>query len=84
LDLRDIARPITSRVRGLHCVCSVLLVAFGAVLFSLDMGGCAKHRLPGGLSKLKPCRLTGIDEELFCGKLTVFETGKRAPVERSI
>ena len=32
-----------------------------------------KHRLPGGLSKLKPCRLSGIDEELFCGKLTVFE-----------
>jgi pimeloyl-ACP methyl ester carboxylesterase len=44
-----------------------------AVLFLLDAGGCAKHRLPGGLSKLKPCRLAGIDEELFCGKLTVFE-----------
>ena len=44
-----------------------------AVLFVLDGGGCAKHRLPDGLSKLKPCRLAGIDEELFCGKLTVFE-----------
>jgi len=44
-----------------------------AVLFLLDAGGCAKHGLPGGLSKLKPCRLAGIDEELFCGKLTVFE-----------
>jgi pimeloyl-ACP methyl ester carboxylesterase len=44
-----------------------------AVLFLLDAGGCAKHRLPGGLSKLKPCRLAEIDEELFCGKLTVFE-----------
>src|SRR5947207_14899420 len=44
-----------------------------AVLFLLDASGCAKHRLPGGLSKLKPCRLDGIDEELFCGKLTVFE-----------
>ncbi|HXQ03115.1 MAG TPA: alpha/beta hydrolase [Candidatus Udaeobacter sp.] len=44
-----------------------------AVLFLLDASGCAKHRLPGGLSKLKPCRLAGIDEELFCGKLTVFE-----------
>jgi pimeloyl-ACP methyl ester carboxylesterase len=44
-----------------------------AVLFLLDAGGCAKHRLPGGLSKLKPCRLAGIDEELFCGKLTVSE-----------
>jgi len=44
-----------------------------AALFLLDAGGCAKHRLPDGLSKLKPCRLAGIDEELFCGKLTVFE-----------
>jgi pimeloyl-ACP methyl ester carboxylesterase len=60
-------------VGQLRCVCSVLLVTFGAVLFSIDIGGCVKHRLPGGLSKLKPCRLSGIDEELFCGKLTVFE-----------
>jgi pimeloyl-ACP methyl ester carboxylesterase len=45
----------------------------GAVLFALDAGGCAKHGLPGGLSKLKPCRVGAIDEELFCGKLTVFE-----------
>ena len=44
-----------------------------AILFLLDAGGCAKHRLEGGLSKLKPCRLPGIDEELLCGKLTVFE-----------
>jgi hypothetical protein len=44
-----------------------------AVLFLLDAGGCAKHRLQGGLSKLKPCWLAGINEELFCGKLTVFE-----------
>src|SRR5437660_6200124 len=44
-----------------------------AVLFLLDASGCAKHRLPGGLSKLKPCRLVGIDEELFCGKLSGFE-----------
>jgi pimeloyl-ACP methyl ester carboxylesterase len=44
-----------------------------ALLFLLNASGCAKHRLPGGLSKLKPCRLAGVDEELFCGKLTVFE-----------
>ena len=42
-------------------------------LVLVDVGGCTKHRLPGGLAKLKPCRLAGIDEELFCGKLTVFE-----------
>jgi pimeloyl-ACP methyl ester carboxylesterase len=45
----------------------------GAVLFVLDLGGCVKHRLPGSLSKLAPCRVDEIDEELFCGKLTVFE-----------
>jgi pimeloyl-ACP methyl ester carboxylesterase len=45
----------------------------GAVLFVLDVAGCAKHRPPGGLSKLTSCRLDGIDEELLCGKLTVFE-----------
>ncbi len=44
-----------------------------AALVLVDVGGCTKHRLPGGLAKLKPCRLVGIDEELFCGKLTVFE-----------
>ena len=49
------------------------MITTGVVLLLLDAGGCAKQRLPGGLSKLKPCRLAGIDEELFCGKLTVFE-----------
>ena len=44
----------------------------GAFLL-LELGGCARHRLTGGLSKLKPCQLPGINEELFCGKLTVFE-----------
>ena len=43
------------------------------ILFLLDAGGCVKHRLQGGLSKLKPCRLPGINEELLCGKLAVFE-----------
>jgi pimeloyl-ACP methyl ester carboxylesterase len=60
-------------VRGLRCVCSILLITTAVFLVVLEVGGCAKHRLPGGLSKLKPCRLDGIDEELFCGKLTVFE-----------
>jgi pimeloyl-ACP methyl ester carboxylesterase len=60
-------------VRGLRCVCSVLLVTTGLAFLLIDAGGCARHRLAGGLSKLEPCRLAGIDEELFCGKLTVFE-----------
>jgi pimeloyl-ACP methyl ester carboxylesterase len=50
-----------------------LLVTTGVVVLLICAGGCAKHRLPGGLSKLKPCRLAGVDEELLCGKLRVFE-----------
>ena len=60
-------------MRRLRCVCSIFLTTSGAVLLLIDVGGCTKHRLQGTLSKLKPCRLAGIDEELFCGKLTVFE-----------
>jgi pimeloyl-ACP methyl ester carboxylesterase len=48
-------------------------MTMGVVLFVLNLGGCGKQRPTGGLSKLKPCRLAGIDEELLCGKLTVFE-----------
>ena len=48
-------------------------MTIGALLFVVDVGGCAKHGPTGGLSKLKPCRLAGIDQELLCGKLTVFE-----------
>jgi pimeloyl-ACP methyl ester carboxylesterase len=60
-------------VRRFRCVCSILLITTGIILFLADVSGCAKQHLPGGLSKLKPCRLDGIDEELFCGKLAVFE-----------
>ena len=63
-------------MRGLRWVCSVLLITTGAVLFVLEASGCARRDLPGGLSKLKPCRLAGINEELLCGKLTVFENRK--------
>jgi pimeloyl-ACP methyl ester carboxylesterase len=63
-------------VRGLCSVCSIALIITGAGLFGLDVGGCAKHAQQGGLSKLKPCRLVGVDEELLCGKLTVFEDRK--------
>lgn len=60
-------------MRELRHICSGLLVTTAVVFFLIHAGGCTKHRLPGGLSKLKPCRLPGIDEELFCGKLIVFE-----------
>ena len=60
-------------MRGLRWVCSALLLTTGVVFLLLYAGGCAKHRLQGGLSKLKPCRVEGVNEELLCGKLTVFE-----------
>ena len=60
-------------MRGLRSVCSIALIITGAILFLLDAGGCTKHGLSAGLSKLKPCRVDGVDEELLCGKLTVFE-----------
>jgi len=43
------------------------------MLLLVEVSGCSKNRPTGGLSKLKPCRLPGIREELLCGKLTVFE-----------
>src|SRR5215467_6965587 len=43
------------------------------MLLLVEVSGCSKNRPTGGLSKLKPCRLDGIGEELLCGKLTVFE-----------
>src|SRR5205814_5666812 len=64
---------VTSRVHGLRWVCSVLLVVTGVAFLLIDSAGCAKHRFAGGLSNLKPCRVEGVNEELLCGKLTVFE-----------
>ena len=43
------------------------------MLLLVEVSGCSKNLPTGGLSKLKPCRLPGIREELLCGKLTVFE-----------
>jgi pimeloyl-ACP methyl ester carboxylesterase len=60
-------------VRRLRWVCSILLMTTGVVVLLVVVSGCVKQRPTGGLSKLKPCRLPGIGEELLCGKLTVFE-----------
>ena len=51
--------------------CSATLIAAGCELFLL--AACHKARLAGGLAKLNQCRLEGINEELLCGKLSVFE-----------
>ena len=62
---------------GLRWVCGIVLITTGAVLFVLDASGCARQRPMGGLSKLKPCPVAGVDEELLCGKLTVFENREK-------
>src|SRR5262249_10076864 len=51
---------VMSRVHGLRWVCSVLLMATGVAFLLVDSTGCAKHRLPDGLSNLKPCRVEGV------------------------
>ena len=71
--MRPTGYAIKWRVRGLRCVCSASLIAGGAALLLLDASACAKQRPAGGSSKLKPCRVEGVNEELLCGKLTVFE-----------
>jgi pimeloyl-ACP methyl ester carboxylesterase len=43
------------------------------LLLIFAFSDCSKHQVSGGLAKLKPCRLPGIDEKLLCGQLTVFE-----------
>ena len=63
-------------MRGVRRACFIASIATVALLCLVELGGCAKHRQAGPLSKLKPCRLTGIDEELLCGKVTVFENRK--------
>jgi len=50
--------------------CSVGLIILAGLLCFFALDGCGNRQ---GFSRLRPCRLAGIDEELFCGKLTVFE-----------
>jgi pimeloyl-ACP methyl ester carboxylesterase len=56
-----------------HRLCAVGLVAFAIVLVVCSISSCQRSQFSGGLTKLKPCRLPEIKEELLCGKLTVFE-----------
>ena len=58
------------RMRAVCYFCSVGLIVLAGLLCFFALDGCG-HRQ--GSSKLKPCRLPGIGEELLCGKLTVFE-----------
>ncbi|MGH8102335.1 MAG: alpha/beta hydrolase, partial [Chthoniobacterales bacterium] len=70
-------------MRALLRSSSLGLIALACVLFVFSIGGCRRVQVSGGLTKLKPCRLPGIDEELLCGKLTVFEN-RRTRIGRTI
>ena len=74
-DTEDLS--LVSVVRLLRLFCSLCPVAIAGALFCLSFESCRRASSPsGGLSKLKPCRLRGIDEGLLCGNLTVFENRK--------
>jgi pimeloyl-ACP methyl ester carboxylesterase len=63
------------------------LIALAGFLFILSLSDCSKHQSSGGLARLKPCRLPGIDEKLLCGQLTVFEnrlTRAGRPIELNV
>jgi pimeloyl-ACP methyl ester carboxylesterase len=67
------ARQIASRVRPWRLFISLTLVAFAGVFCFFSLGSCGKRGGSHETGKLRPCRPPGIDEELLCGKLTVFE-----------
>jgi len=53
------------------------------LLLIFALSDCSKHQGSGGLARLRPCRLPGIDEKLLCGQLTVFEN-RQTRVGRTI
>ena len=55
--------------------CSSALVAAAVVLLISSVASCRRSQVEfgGGLSKLHPCQVPGIKEQLLCGKFTVFE-----------
>jgi pimeloyl-ACP methyl ester carboxylesterase len=57
-------------MRRLRCSSSIGLIALAGVLCFFALDGCgSRQHFPA----LKSCRVPGIAEKLFCGKLTVFE-----------
>ena len=53
--------------------CSTGLVGIAVALLISSSSSCQRSQPAGALAKLHACRLAGVDEELLCGKLTVFE-----------
>jgi pimeloyl-ACP methyl ester carboxylesterase len=60
--------------------CSVGLIILAGLLCFFALDGRGNRQ---GFSRLRPCRLAGIDEQVLCGKLTVFEN-RRARIGRTI
>jgi pimeloyl-ACP methyl ester carboxylesterase len=58
-------------MRRARLLSSTWLSVLVAAVFALANAGCRKQATAFG--PLRPCKLPGIDEELLCGKLTVFE-----------
>jgi len=64
---------------GRRCCCSVNFGALAGALLLFAFGGGACHKGDSSAKRLltagplQPCKLPGINEELLCGKLTVFE-----------
>lgn len=63
----------------LRCFCSGKLGALAGAFFFLGFSCAGCHKPASSVNRLttsgplKPCKLPGIEEELLCGKLTVFE-----------
>jgi len=64
---------------GRRCCCLVNFGALAGTLLLFAFGGGACHKSDNSAKQLstagplRPCKLPGINEELLCGKLTVFE-----------
>jgi pimeloyl-ACP methyl ester carboxylesterase len=56
------------------------LVVLAGLLCFFALDGCGNRQ---GLAKLRPCRVQGVDEQLLCGKFTVFEN-RRTRTGRTI
>jgi pimeloyl-ACP methyl ester carboxylesterase len=58
---------------ALRSSCSAGLIVLAGVLFIFSICSCHRLEVSGGLARLTRCRVSGTDEELLCGQLTVFE-----------
>jgi pimeloyl-ACP methyl ester carboxylesterase len=76
---RQLAPVSVAQMSGVRCFRSTNFGAVGGALFLSWLCCSACHKPASSANRfttsgpLKPCQLPGIDEELLCGKLTVFE-----------